>query len=86
MLCHVSDVLQGFLEGVQRDLRSDPFLLIEHLKRRSVVVVRQLQFELRVGRTEVVLGVLGPERHALSADTRIYRRASLQTAGLGNPC
>ncbi|MFM7979360.1 MAG: hypothetical protein ACKPKO_08605, partial [Candidatus Fonsibacter sp.] len=55
MLRHAPDVLQGFLEGVQCDLRSYSFLLIEHLKCRSVVVVRRLQFEFCVGRAEVAL-------------------------------
>ena len=58
VLCKVSDVLQSLFERVQGDLRSDSVLLIEDLKARSVVVVRQLQLEFGVGRSEVVLCIL----------------------------
>ena len=58
MLRHVSDVLQGFCEGVKHDRCPDTALLIEDLEDRRLVVVRQLQLQLCVGRSEVVLGIL----------------------------
>jgi len=58
VLCKVSDVLQSLFERVQGDLRSDSVPLIQDLKARSVVVVRQLQLEFGVGRSEVVLCIL----------------------------
>ena len=58
MLRRVSDVLQGFRARVQQDLRPESVLLLEYSEDRRVVVVRKLQLELRVGRMDVVLGIL----------------------------
>ena len=75
VLRHVSDAQQSFLEGVQRDLRSDSVFLIEDLECRRVVAVRQVKLELRVGRSEVVLGVL-------ELDYRAHERLILVFVGV----
>ena len=58
VLCHVSDVQQGFCERVQRNLRSDSVFLLEYIEGWRAVVVLQIQVICRVGRSEVVLGIL----------------------------